>query len=68
MDLICYNIPQQVSVRKYEVDINRLQKCLKDHKTISNKEISEKLNVPITTIEHWFRKDNARGILSGKFQ
>jgi DNA (cytosine-5)-methyltransferase 1 len=30
---------------------------LRTHKIFSNKQIAEKLNVPITNVEHWFRRD-----------
>ena len=44
-------------VRKYDVDIENLKKVLREHKNYSNKEIAEKLNVPLTQVEHWFRQD-----------
>lgn len=56
------DIPQKVQVRKYEVDIKKLQQTLKEHKKYSNKEIATKLNIPITTVEHWFRKDKSFSI------
>lgn len=54
------DIPQLVKVRKYEVDCERLQNLLREHKKLagkSNKEIAEALDVPITMAEHWFRTD-----------
>ncbi|MGW9863434.1 DNA (cytosine-5-)-methyltransferase [Staphylococcus epidermidis] len=48
-----------VKVRKYDIDKEKLKNLLKDHKTLSNKEISEKLKQPITKVEHWFRSDNS---------
>lgn len=59
---ICVNIPETVKVRKNPVDTNKLQKVLRKHKTLSNKEIAEKLNQPITKVEHWFRTDNSFAI------
>ena len=56
------DIRQKVKVRKYEVDVSNLKKILKKHKKYSNKEISLKLNMPITTVEHWFRNDNSFSI------
>lgn len=50
-------IPQTVCVRKHSVDIEKLKKVLKEHKTESNKFYAEKLNVPLTKVEHWFRSD-----------
>ena len=51
-----------VKVRKYEVDKQKLKTLLKEHKTLSNKEIAEQLNQPITKVEHWFRNDNSFSI------
>ena len=56
------SIPQTVRVRKYEVDIEWLKKELRTHKNLTNKEIAEKLNQPITKVEHWFRTDNCFAI------
>lgn len=55
---ICHTIPQEVRVRKYTCDIEKLKSLLREHKILSNKEIAEKLNKPVTLVEHWFRKDN----------
>ena len=59
---ICINIPEMVTVRKHEVNTDKLKTILREHKTISNKEIAEKLNQPITKVEHWFRTDNSFSI------
>lgn len=56
------NIPQTVKVRKYEVDIEKLKQVLKAHKKLTNKEIANQLNVPITKVEHWFRRDKSFAI------
>lgn len=56
------DIPQTVKVRKYEVDVNLLRKVLREHKCYTNKEIAEKLNKPLTLVEHWFRNDNSFAI------
>lgn len=53
---------EMVKVRKYEVDKEKLRKLLVEHKSISNKEIANRLNQPITKVEHWFRKDNSFSI------
>lgn len=50
-------VPQMVKVRKYEVDIEGLKKLLAEHKKFSNREIADKLGLPLTMVEHWFRKD-----------
>lgn len=60
--IIMFEIPQMVKVRKYPVDIESLKILLKKHKTLSNKEIAEKLHQPITLVEHWFRKDSSFSI------
>jgi DNA (cytosine-5)-methyltransferase 1 len=60
--VMVYNIPEMVSVRKHEVRIVKLQQLLKSHKNKSIKEISEKLNIPKTQVEHWFRTDKCFSI------
>lgn len=55
-------IPQVVKVRKYEIDIEKLKLILKQYKNYTNKEISLILDVPLTTVEHWFRSDNCFSI------
>lgn len=52
-----------VSVRKYEVDIKLLKECLRNNKgKLTNRQIAETLDKPITLVEHWFRKDNCFAI------
>lgn len=63
--IITHNIKQQVKVRKYEVDTNKLVEVLREHKQktgLTNKQLSEKLNHPLTKIEHWFRQDSSFAI------
>jgi len=58
-------IIEKVKVRKYEVDISLLKQTLKESKKQSKltiKEISEKLNIVKTKVEHWFRSDNSFAI------
>ena len=55
---------QPVKVRKYQVDIKGLQELLRNHKNMSNKQISNELNVKKTTVDHWFRIDNCFSIYS----
>lgn len=65
--LIKVEVPQTVNVRKYEVDIDALQKLLRDAKSKSsftNKDIAEKLDQSLTTVEHWFRTDECFSISS----
>ena len=57
-ELIIHNIPEIVSVRKYDVDIKKLQECLKSHKKYNNKKIADLLDVPKTMVDHWFRSDD----------
>lgn len=56
------NIPQTVRVRKYEVDNEKLVALLRNHKTLTNRQIAESLNVPVTKVEHWFRTDDSFAI------
>lgn len=55
-------IPQEVKVRKYEVDTEKLKQILREHKKYTNKEIANKLNKPLTLVEHWFRNDDCFSI------
>lgn len=55
--IIAHDIPEIVRVRKHDVDIKGFQELLKKHKKISIKEIADKLGVPKTNVEHWFRTD-----------
>lgn len=65
MEVITYEIQQQVRVRKYSTDCKKLCDLLRKHKkmaSLSNKEIAETLNMPITKVEHWFRQDSCFSI------
>lgn len=63
IDKICMQkINTTVKVRKHNVDTDALKRLLREHKKISNKEIANKLNVPITKVEHWFRTDRCFAI------
>ena len=57
MNVIYYDIPEKVKLRKNEVDILSLQKTLKKHKKMTIKKIADSLNVPKTEVDHWFRTD-----------
>lgn len=60
-----YESEQLVRVRKYEVDTPKLQSVLKVQKQILKltiREISNKLGVTKTTVEHWFRTDSCFSI------
>lgn len=65
MNVIYYDIPEIVKVRKYEVDIEALKKTL-SKRNISIKKISQILGVKKTLVEHWFRKDNCFSIPSAE--
>ena len=56
------DIPQTVKVRKYDVDIEKLRKTLRESKCYSNKDIATILEQPITKVEHWFRTDGSFSI------
>ena len=63
--IIKSEILQIVTKRKYDVDIeglkNTLRECKKKTK-LTNKEIANRLNVELTTVEHWFRTDKCFSI------
>jgi DNA (cytosine-5)-methyltransferase 1 len=60
------DVPQTVRVRKYTVDCKSLCKLLRERKQslqLSTQDIADRLkNVPLTTVEHWFRQDNSFAI------
>lgn len=61
--ILVEKIQGKVEIRKYPVDIIGLKELLKDHKNYwSTKEISEKLDVKKTTVDHWFRTDDSFSI------
>ena len=65
--IITERISQQVKVRKYEVDVEKLKVTLKQAKNnigLTINQITEKLGVTKTTVEHWFRSDDCFSIPS----
>ena len=60
------DIPQTVRVRKYNVDCEALCKLLRERKKtlrLSVHDIADRINnVPLTTVEHWFRQDGSFAI------
>ena len=64
-ELMIEDIVFPVMVRKYDVDCKLLCECLRNHKymsDLSNKEIANTLNIPLTKVEHWFRQDECFAI------
>lgn len=58
--IITYDIKFPVQNRKYDVDVSALCDCLISHKKLAkltNSQISQMLGVPLTKVEHWFRRD-----------
>lgn len=58
--IIRIDVPQIIKIRKYEVDIEKLKYLLRTSKKqsgLSNKDIANKLDLPLTNVEHWFRTD-----------
>jgi DNA (cytosine-5)-methyltransferase 3A len=60
--IVTYTIKQKVKVRKHEVDTEGLKVLLSSHKNDTIKNISEKLKVKKTKVDHWFRKDKSFAI------
>ena len=63
--IITYFIPQIVSVIKFQVNTKSLCELLRKSKAQTGKtnfQISKQLNVPLTTVEHWFRNDKCFAI------
>jgi site-specific DNA-cytosine methylase len=57
-------IPQIVSVRKHDVDVESLKHLIRKHKNDTILNISKKINRPKTEVEHWFRSDSSFAIPS----
>ena len=58
-------IQQMVRVRKHEIDKEKLVKTLRHQKKVcgwTNKDLAEELQLPITTVAHWFRTDEFFGV------
>ncbi len=60
--IICHDVETSKKVRRHFLDAKKLRDLLVSSKKISNKEIAEKLNKNISTVEHWFRKDESWSI------
>lgn len=60
--IIKVDIQQQVEVRKYEINQDELYNFLKEHKTKSNQQIADELNISKTKVDHWFRNDESFSI------
>lgn len=63
--IIKYDLKFPIETRKYEVDIEKLKFTLRHSKMdskLTNKQISDTLNKPVTLVEHWFRQDNCFAI------
>ena len=57
------DVEMEVAVRKHEVNTEKLISVLRENKgSFTNKEIAEKLNRPVTMVEHWFRNDSSFAI------
>lgn len=67
--IIVHEVKKIVKKRKYEVDKENLSKLLKEQKqnlNLSNKDIADKLQCSITSVEHWFRSDDNFSIPSAE--
>lgn len=58
------DIPQQIKVRRYDIDQNDLFMFLKKYKNKSNQQIADELGIAKTTVDHWFRNDQSFSIPS----
>lgn len=62
---IQHNFTSKVHKRKYSVDTEKLKLVLREAKkdsNFTNQELSDKLNVSKTCVDHWFRNDNCFSI------
>lgn len=60
--IIVHNLVGMVNVRKFSVDMDALKKVIKEHRNMSANKIAKLMNVPKTTVEHWFRTDSSFSI------
>lgn len=59
--IITYDVVLPVSVRKHEVDADGLRELLRGslkRSGMSRKELADKLDIPQTEVDHWFRTDD----------
>lgn len=64
-EIVTYDIPQKVRKRVYDIDKNKLGDFLRLAKMEikkTNFAIAKELNMPITQVEHYFRKDSSFSI------
>ena len=67
--IITYDVTQKVKVRKYPVDVDELREVLRESKAkvkITNIKLAEKLGIPKTRVEHYFRQDESFAIPNPK--
>lgn len=60
-----YDVETKVKVRKYDLDVNELCSLLRykrAEKHLTNKEIADALNIPLTKVSHYFRNDKCFAI------
>lgn len=60
-----YDVETKVKVRKYDLDVNELCNLLRykrAEKHLTNKEIADALNIPLTKVSHYFRNDRCFAI------
>lgn len=60
-----YDVETKVKVRKYDLDVNELCSLLRykrAEKHLTNKEIADALNIPLTKVSHYFRNDRCFAI------
>lgn len=63
------NVSDKFIGRTYNVDQHTLCDYLREYRSksgLSNKKIAEKLGMPQTKVDHWFRKDNNSGSIPNK--
>jgi len=55
--VIYFEVPYIEKVRKYDVDTDGLRNLLRQHKTMTTRQIADAISVPLTNASHWFRTD-----------
>lgn len=68
-NVVIINVPEIVTVRKHQVDIDKLQSLLKRHKgrVYTINKIAENIGAKKTTVDHWFRTDKSFSIPDAEY-
>ena len=55
---VVVDVETEVCVRKYPVDTDKLKECLRSHRNMPMQELADRLGIPKSQVEHYFRVDD----------